>query len=67
MSEALVILYVLATWIAFGTAFALVRRLRGRGPSELDAALEELSARYARAEMTREEYDRRRRELLAPR
>jgi len=66
MSEGLIILYVLFAWIAVGTAVVLYWRLRGRGPTELDVALEALQARYARGELTREEYERQRQALGAP-
>jgi uncharacterized membrane protein len=65
MSEGLIILYVLFAWIAIGTVVVLYWRLRGRGPSELDVALEALQARYARGELTRDEYDRQRQALVA--
>ena len=60
MSEALVILYVLALWTVIITGVALVLRWR-RGPATAKGIeLEELRARYARAEMTHDEYERRR-------
>jgi uncharacterized membrane protein len=63
MSEALVILFVLFGWIILMTMVVVVMRVAGHRPSARDAALEELRARYARAEMSREEYDRQRREI----
>ena len=66
MSEGLIILYVLFAWIAVGTAVVLYWRLRGLGPTELDVAREALQARYARGELTREEYERERQALGAP-
>ena len=65
MSEGLIILYVLFAWIAVGTVVVLYWRLRGRGPTERDVALEALQARYARGELTREEYERHRQALGA--
>ncbi|HEX2442251.1 MAG TPA: SHOCT domain-containing protein [Methylomirabilota bacterium] len=65
MSEGLIILYVLFVWIAIGTVVVLYRRLRGLGPTELDVAREALLARYARGELTHEEYERQRQALGA--
>jgi uncharacterized membrane protein len=65
MSEGLIILYVLFVWIAIGTVVVLYRRLRGLDPPELDVAREALLARYARGELTDEEYERQRQALGA--
>jgi predicted Holliday junction resolvase-like endonuclease len=63
MSEALLLLFILLGWMGVITIVAVVVRLyRGR-PSREAAELEELWARLAREEISREEYDRRRREL----
>lgn len=65
MSEGLIVLYALIGWTAVITVVAVgLRWVRGR-PTPTDAALEELRARYARAEMTHEEYERKRRDLVA--
>jgi uncharacterized membrane protein len=63
VSEGLIILYVLFGWIAIGTVVVLYWRFRGLGPNELDVAREALQARYARGELTREEYERQRQAL----
>jgi uncharacterized membrane protein len=60
MSEALVILYVLGLWTVMITVVAVVLRWRRGPPTPESIELEELRARYARAEMTYEEYERRR-------
>jgi len=65
MSEALILLFVLAFWFVVITAVVLVMRaVRGR-PSAEAVELEELRARYARAELSHEEYERARRAVLA--
>jgi uncharacterized membrane protein len=64
MSEALILLFVLAFWFVAMTIVALViRAVRGR-PSAKAVELEELRARYARAELSSEEYERARRAIL---
>lgn len=64
MSEALLLLFVLAMWFVVTAAVVLVVRLvRGR-PSSDAVELEELRARYARAELTHDEYQRARRAVL---
>jgi hypothetical protein len=63
MSEGLIILYVLIFWTVVLTAFVLVSRFFGRQPTAHDIALEELRASYARAEMSYQEYERRKQEL----
>ncbi len=63
MSEGLLILYVLGAWLVIFTAAALYLRWRRGAPSARDRALEELSARYARGDISRQQYDRERRRL----
>jgi uncharacterized membrane protein len=56
VSEALIILYVLGMWVVLLLAIGIALRLwRGR-PSSRDIAYEELRARWARGELTRDEY-----------
>ena len=63
MSEALILLFVLFGWFVVITIVAVAVRLyRGR-PSSTAVELEELEARLAREEISREDYDRRRRDL----
>ena len=63
MSEALLLLFVLLGWMAIITIVAVVARIyRGR-PSPVAIELEELRARLAREEISREEYERRCRQL----
>jgi len=63
MSEALLLLFLLLGWVAIITIVAaFVRIYRGR-PSQAAIEVEELRARLARGEISREEYDRRRGEL----
>jgi hypothetical protein len=65
MSEYLIVFFVLLAWIGVLTAVALViRATRGR-PTPTEVELEELRARYARAELTHDEYEQRRRALGA--
>ncbi len=63
MSEGLIILYVLIVWVAVITAVGLAHRWTHGAPSSEEVELEELRARYARAEMSHEEYERRRSQL----
>ena len=63
MSEALLLLFILLGWMVIVTLAAVVARIyRGR-PSPAAIELEDLRARLAREEISREEYDRRRGEL----
>ena len=63
MSEALLILFVLALWTALLTVVAVVRRVFFGRPTHAETEVEELRARYARGEIPYEQYDRRRQEL----
>jgi hypothetical protein len=64
MSEALVILFALGVWFVAITLAALAWWLvRGR-PSPEEVELEELRARLARGEVSREEYDSTRARLV---
>lgn len=63
MSEALVILYVLGAWTILITIVAVVLRLRRGRPTSEDVALEDLDARWARGELSADEYRRRRRAI----
>ncbi len=65
MTEQLVILYALGAWLVIFVVAGVVLRLRNGKPTSRDIALEELEARYARAELTRAEYERQRREISA--
>ena len=57
MSEALVILFFLFAWfVGITLAAAVWRVMRGR-PRRQDVELEDLRARYARGEISTEEYD----------
>ena len=63
MSEALLLLGVLLGWIVIITlGVAVMRIYRGR-PSPEAVELEELQAGYVGDEISREDYERRRREL----
>ena len=62
MSEALLLLFLLLGWMTIITIAAVVRIYRGRpGPAPIE--LEELRARLAREEISREEYELRCRQL----
>jgi hypothetical protein len=63
MSEALVILFVLALWTALLTAIAAARRLLRGAPTTEELEVEELRARRARGEIPYAQYDERRRQL----
>jgi uncharacterized membrane protein len=65
MSEGLVVLYAFLGWTVVLMGGAVILRLRRGRPTARDIALEELEAHWAQGEMTRQEYDRRRHELLA--
>ena len=66
MSEGLLILYVLGAWFVVFVGVAVWLRWRRGAPTARDRALEELDARWARAEISRQEYDRERRRLRPP-
>jgi uncharacterized membrane protein len=65
MSEYLIVLFVLVAWFVVLTVIGLVlRAIRGR-PTPRELEVEELRARYARAELTYDEYQQHRRALEA--
>jgi len=65
MSEALVILFFLFVWFVGITLVAVAwRAVRGR-PRSQDVELEELRARYARGEISTQEYEGARHRLVA--
>ncbi len=67
MTEQLVILYALGAWLVLLLGAGIVLRMRHGKPTARDVALEEIEARYARAELTRAEYERQRDEILSGR
>ena len=60
MSEALIILFVLAFWILVLFVVGAILRARAGPPTVEETRLEELRARYARGELTSHEYERQR-------
>jgi uncharacterized membrane protein len=63
MSEYLIVFFVLVAWLVAMTAVGLVIRVTRGRPTPTEIELEELRARYARAELTHDEYEQRRRAL----
>jgi hypothetical protein len=61
---ALVLVYVIGFWVVVVTLIAVLLHLWRGHRAPLEVALEELRASYARAEMSRAEYEERRRGLL---
>lgn len=67
MSWILVLLVAFGFWSVVLVLVAVGWRLWGRRATPEELELEELRARYARHEISSEDYERRRRELAPPR
>ncbi len=63
MALGLLVLYFLIFWAVVALVVAVVLRVRRGRPTPADTTIEQVESRYARGEMSHEEYEARRREI----